>query len=220
MSSVTSLTPLPYPDPTDQPFVHLDMKALAEATTESLYVVSSAAPAHKVGRRWHDSDDHRNYISDGTEWFEFGPHAFASYWQTGGTQTFGSGGAGTAVDYSANVEAIAHAYVSAPVAVGGIFTLNKAGVWTISTAAFIAAGVAVQSFVTLNLASPTTNPTLGTDFVRGAPAANGSESASQITRRLPAGSKVLHAIYHATGSTQAPYRLNGVPRITFEYRGA
>ena len=51
MSSVTSLTPLPYPDPTDQPFVHLDIKALAEATTDALRVVSEATPPHAEGRR-------------------------------------------------------------------------------------------------------------------------------------------------------------------------
>lgn len=68
MSSVTSLTPLPYPDPTDQPFVHLDLKALAEQTTESLFVAQSAAPAHKPGRRWYNTTTKLSSISDGTNW--------------------------------------------------------------------------------------------------------------------------------------------------------
>lgn len=68
MSSTTSLTPLPYPNPTDQPFVHLDIKALAEATTESLYVASEAAPAHKAGRRWYKPSTKVTSLSDGAAW--------------------------------------------------------------------------------------------------------------------------------------------------------
>jgi hypothetical protein len=64
----TALTPLPYPESTDQPFVHLDIKALAEATAESLFVAASAAPSHKAGRRWHNTSTGKTYISNGTGW--------------------------------------------------------------------------------------------------------------------------------------------------------
>lgn len=67
MTSLTNLTPLPYPDPTDQPFVHLDIQALAEETAEALPVVSDTAPPHRPGRRWTRLNG-RSAISDGLRW--------------------------------------------------------------------------------------------------------------------------------------------------------
>ena len=64
----TDLNDLPYPAGTDLPYVHLDMKALAEAVAELLYVEQPAAPPHRLGRRWHDTDAGLDYISDGNRW--------------------------------------------------------------------------------------------------------------------------------------------------------
>jgi hypothetical protein len=70
MPATTTLTPLPYPLASDAPFAHLDLKALAEATTEKLYVecTSGTRPAHKFGRRIYETDTGRTYLSQAGSW--------------------------------------------------------------------------------------------------------------------------------------------------------
>lgn len=77
MTSLTSLTPLPYPDPTDQPFVHLDLQALAEATAEALPVADTAYPPHRPGRIFVHTGLGVTLISDGLTWRPLGVHVMA-----------------------------------------------------------------------------------------------------------------------------------------------
>lgn len=87
----TPVNKLPYPEPTAQPFVHLDIQALAEAADAKLYVecTSSTRPAHKAGRRIFETDTGLSYISDGTTWVRIAEgldadvHHFAGTSQTG-----------------------------------------------------------------------------------------------------------------------------------------
>lgn len=69
----TPLNSLPYPEATDTPYVHLDIKALADAVAAKLYVecTSGARPAHRPGRRIYETDTARTYISNGTTWVPF-----------------------------------------------------------------------------------------------------------------------------------------------------
>lgn len=62
----TALSALPYPEPTDEPYVHLDLKRLAEAVDEELPVESTTQPAHKQGRVWVNGG--LVMVSDGTTW--------------------------------------------------------------------------------------------------------------------------------------------------------
>lgn len=66
----TALQQLPYPEATEQPFVHLDIKELADSVDPLLFVscLSTLRPAHKIGRRIFETDTKLTYISDGTAW--------------------------------------------------------------------------------------------------------------------------------------------------------
>lgn len=64
---------LPWPEGNKVPYVHQDIKALAEATDDALgdlYVdePSTAAPAHKAGLRWFQNDTGDVVVSTGTVW--------------------------------------------------------------------------------------------------------------------------------------------------------
>ena len=65
----TTFNALPYPAATDAPYVHLDMKALADAVDERLPIVSTTAPPHRAGRQWFNPATRRMSLSDGTAWF-------------------------------------------------------------------------------------------------------------------------------------------------------
>lgn len=70
----TPLSGLPYPEATETPFVHIDMKELADATDAKLFVecTSSSRPPHRVGRRIFETDTKLSQISDGTAWVPYG----------------------------------------------------------------------------------------------------------------------------------------------------
>lgn len=59
---------LPYPAGTDTPYVHLDIKNLADAVDEALTIVAAAAPPHRAGRLWYDTNAQQLKVSDGTAW--------------------------------------------------------------------------------------------------------------------------------------------------------
>lgn len=83
----TALSQLPYPDATEQPYVHLDLKDLADKVDEQLQVTCTSAtrPAHKVGRRIYESDTKLEFISDGTSWLFSGTWTGVA-WGAGGSQ--------------------------------------------------------------------------------------------------------------------------------------
>lgn len=61
----TPFASLPYPEANDTPYVHLDIKALAESVDENVVVVSTTAPPHKAGRHWYNPTTKREYVSNG-----------------------------------------------------------------------------------------------------------------------------------------------------------
>lgn len=64
----TPLHNLPYPEGTDQPYVHLDIQALADAIDPEFSITQETAPAHKAGRRWFQPSTRSTKISDGSDW--------------------------------------------------------------------------------------------------------------------------------------------------------
>lgn len=66
----TPLNSLPYPEGTEQPFVHLDMAELANAVDAKLYVecLSTARPPHRPGRRIYETNTQLHYMSNGAAW--------------------------------------------------------------------------------------------------------------------------------------------------------
>lgn len=66
----TPLNNLPYPEATEQPYVHLDIRELADAVDPALSVVCTSAtrPAHRAGRRIFETDTRLTWISDGVKW--------------------------------------------------------------------------------------------------------------------------------------------------------
>lgn len=71
----TALSQLPYPEATQQPYVHLDIKELADKADESLFVEcsSTSRPAHKLGRRIYERDTGLTLVSNGTSWQAYLP---------------------------------------------------------------------------------------------------------------------------------------------------
>lgn len=68
MGSQTTYSQLPYPVATDAPYVHLDIKALADRLDELLFIAAASAPPHLAGRRWFNTTTLRTWVSDGTRW--------------------------------------------------------------------------------------------------------------------------------------------------------
>lgn len=91
----TELNGLPYPEPTAQPFVHLDIRSLAEAIDAQLLIActSTARPAHRAGRQIFETDTKRTLISDGSTWIcQQGPVQQARHAGHGGDKVIGSSG--------------------------------------------------------------------------------------------------------------------------------
>lgn len=76
----TELHDLPYPEGTAQPFVHLDLKRLADDTDPWLYVecTSTTRPPHRAGRRIFETNTKLSYISDGAVWRQLAPFRVAA----------------------------------------------------------------------------------------------------------------------------------------------
>lgn len=69
----TELANLPYPEGTALPFVHTDLKALADAVDERLPVTDAATPPpHKAGRTWWNPGLQIVQVSDGVSWAPLG----------------------------------------------------------------------------------------------------------------------------------------------------
>lgn len=82
----TPLHGIPYPEPTDEPYVHLDLKRQAEAVDEELPVYGNTAPPHKAGRIWVNGATVS--VSDGTRWSTTGETTIGG---GGGAPTFAAG---------------------------------------------------------------------------------------------------------------------------------
>jgi hypothetical protein len=72
----TTLHGIPYPEATDDPYVHLDLKRQAEAVDEELPVYSNIQPPHKQGRLWVNGAVVS--VSDGTRWNTMAETAFGT----------------------------------------------------------------------------------------------------------------------------------------------
>lgn len=64
----TAYHDLPYPEGTDLPMVHLDVRALAEDVDEELPIVAATAPPHRDGRVWIPAGTGAVLVSDGVRW--------------------------------------------------------------------------------------------------------------------------------------------------------
>lgn len=62
----TAYHDLPYPEGTDLPMVHLDLRALAESVDEDLPIVAPDGPPHRDGRLWITDGSVR--LSDADQW--------------------------------------------------------------------------------------------------------------------------------------------------------
>lgn len=93
----TALSKLPYPEATEQPYVHLDIKDLADKVDDSLFVecTSVTRPPHKPGRRIYETNTGATYVSTGTSW------TFIGSWSN---EAFGAGGGNLQTHWSSATE--------------------------------------------------------------------------------------------------------------------
>lgn len=109
----TPLNALPYPEATETPYVHLDLKELAEAIDPRLTIVctSSTRPAHRAGRIIYETNTGTLLTSDGTAWRYLSGSAPVS--------DVGSGGGGYQTFYQAALDP-------------ATIVLPQGGIWQVS----------------------------------------------------------------------------------------
>lgn len=109
----TPLNQIPYPEATETPYVHLDMKEMAEAIDPRLTVVctSTTRPAHRAGRIIYETDTGTLLTSSGTTWRYLSGSAPVS--------DAGAGGGGFQTFYQAALDP-------------ATIVLTQGGIWSVS----------------------------------------------------------------------------------------
>lgn len=117
----TALNQIPYPEPTETPYVHLDMKAQAEAVDARLSVTctSTTRPAHRAGRFIFETNTGCVYVSTGSAWIYVSGSPFV--------QDVGAGGGSLGLESTSGTDP---ATITIPMA--GVWEVNGESLFTLS----------------------------------------------------------------------------------------